>query len=40
MPVAQDGKVAGVISEIDVLNAFARALGDGFAKPYRWAFAR
>lgn len=40
LPVVQGRKVVGVLSETDVLNAFARALGEGFAKPYRWAFAR
>jgi acetoin utilization protein AcuB len=40
LPVVQGSKVVGVLSEMDVLDAFARALGDGFAKPYRWAFAR
>jgi acetoin utilization protein AcuB len=40
LPVVQSGKVVGILSEVDVLDAFARALGNGFAKPYRWAFAR
>jgi hypothetical protein len=28
-----------LLSEDDVLKAFAQALGQGFAKPYRWAWA-
>jgi acetoin utilization protein AcuB len=40
LPVVQTGKVVGIITEVDLLDAFARALGDGFMKPYRWAFAR
>ncbi len=40
LPVVQAGKVVGIVSEMDLLDALARALGNGFAKPYRWAFAR
>jgi acetoin utilization protein AcuB len=40
LPVVTGGRVAGILSETDVLKAFAEALGQGFAKPYRWALAR
>ena len=40
LPVVRDGKVVGVVTEMDLLNELARALGDGAAKSFRWAFAR
>lgn len=39
LPVVVHGRIAGILSETDVLKTFAQALGQGFAKPYRWAFA-
>lgn len=39
LPVVSGGRVVGILSEADVLKKFARALGQGFAKPYRWALA-
>lgn len=39
LPVVAHGRVVGILSEVDVLKTFVRALGDGFAKQYRWAFA-
>jgi acetoin utilization protein AcuB len=40
LPVVQAGKVVGIVTEVDLLDALARALGNGFARPFRWAFAR
>jgi acetoin utilization protein AcuB len=38
--VAPDGKVRGILTESDVLQAFREVLDTGMlAKPYRWAFA-
>jgi CBS domain-containing protein len=39
LPVVSAGRVIGILSEIDVLKTFAQALGQGFAKPDRWALA-
>jgi CBS domain-containing protein len=39
LPVVTRGRVVGILSEVDVLKTFAQALGQGFAKPYRWAVA-
>jgi CBS domain-containing protein len=39
LPVVSGGRIVGILSELDVLKAFARALGQGFAKPDRWALA-
>jgi CBS domain-containing protein len=39
LPVVAHGRVVGILSETDVLKAFSQALGQGFAKPYRWASA-
>ncbi|MBI1846532.1 MAG: CBS domain-containing protein [Candidatus Rokubacteria bacterium] len=39
LPVVAGGRVVGILSETDVLKAFAHALGQGFAKPDRWALA-
>jgi len=37
--VVAGGRVVGILSESDVLKTFAQALGQGFAKPDRWALA-
>lgn len=37
LPVVARGRVVGLLSEVDVLRTFAQALGQGFARPYRWA---
>ena len=39
LPVVARGRVVGILSEADVLGTFAETLGQGFAKPYRWALA-
>ena len=39
LPVVAHGRIVGILSETDVLKTFSQALGQGFAKPYRWAFA-
>jgi CBS domain-containing protein len=39
LPVVAGGRMVGMLSEIDVLRTFSRALGQGFAKPDRWALA-
>jgi acetoin utilization protein AcuB len=39
LPVVASGRVVGILSEIDVLKTFARALRQEFAKPERWALA-
>jgi acetoin utilization protein AcuB len=39
LPVVERGRVVGILSEVDVLRTFSRALGQGFAKPERWALA-
>ena len=39
LPVVTGGRVVGILSEADVLKAFAQVLGQGFAKPDRWALA-
>lgn len=40
LPVVDDDKVVGILTEHDVLGAFERILGEGvIAKPYRWALA-
>jgi acetoin utilization protein AcuB len=39
LPVVAGGRIVGMLSEIDVLKTFSRALGQGFAKPDRWALA-
>ncbi len=37
LPVVARGRIVGILSEGDVLKTFSQALGQGFAKPYRWA---
>lgn len=38
LPVLDGERVVGIITETDVLRAFANVLGEGvLAKPYRWA---
>jgi len=38
LPVADTGRVVGILTESDVLRAFQSILGEGvLAKPYRWA---
>jgi acetoin utilization protein AcuB len=39
LPVVSGGRIVGILSETDVLKAFAQALGRGFARPDRWALA-
>ena len=39
LPVVSAGRVVGILGEIDVLKTFAQALGQGFSKPARWAWA-
>jgi acetoin utilization protein AcuB len=39
LPVVRGGKVVGILSETDVLRAFEQALGQGLARPHRWALA-
>jgi acetoin utilization protein AcuB len=39
LPVVARGRIVGILSETDVLKTFSQALGQGFAKPYRWAMA-
>ena len=39
LPIVSGGRVVGILTETDVLKAFAQALGQGLAKPYRWAWA-
>jgi acetoin utilization protein AcuB len=39
LPVVSGGRITGILSETDVLKTFARALGEGFSKPERWALA-
>ena len=39
LPVVARGRIVGILSETDVLKTFSQALGQGFAKPYRWAWA-
>lgn len=35
LPVVARGRIVGILTETDVLNTFAEALGQGFAKHYR-----
>jgi len=39
LPVVQGERVVGILSETDVLRAFEQALGQGLARPHRWALA-
>lgn len=40
LPVVENDRVVGIITESDVLRALVDVLGEGvLAKPYRWAFA-
>jgi acetoin utilization protein AcuB len=39
LPVVTRGRIVGILSETDVLKTFSQALGQAFAKPYRWALA-
>jgi acetoin utilization protein AcuB len=39
LPVVARGRVVGILTEADVLKTFSRALGQGFARPDRWALA-
>jgi len=40
LPVVEGDRVVGILTEIDVLEAFERVLGEGvIARPYRWAAA-
>jgi acetoin utilization protein AcuB len=39
LPVVSGGRVVGILSETDVLKTFSQALGQGFARPERWALA-
>jgi acetoin utilization protein AcuB len=39
LPVVQDGRVVGILTEADLVRALADALGAGvLSRPYRWAF--
>ncbi len=37
LPVLSGGRVVGILTEHDVLKTFSQALGQGWARPYRWA---
>jgi CBS domain-containing protein len=40
LPVVDDDRVVGILTETDVLRTFREMLGEGvLARPYRWAFA-
>jgi acetoin utilization protein AcuB len=40
LPVVEGDRVVGIVTETDVLRAFAKVLGEGvLARPYRWALA-
>lgn len=39
LPVVARGRIVGILSETDVLRTFSQAAGQGFAKPYHWAWA-
>jgi acetoin utilization protein AcuB len=40
LPVLQQGRLVGILTERDVIRAFEEALGtDALTRPYRWAFA-
>jgi acetoin utilization protein AcuB len=40
LPVVEGDRVVGIVTETDVLRAFADVLGQGvLARPYRWALA-
>ena len=39
LPVVTRGRVVGILSETDVLRTLSQALGQGFARPDRWARA-
>lgn len=40
LPVVDRDRVVGIVTETDVLRAFARVLGEGvLARPYRWALS-
>lgn len=39
LPVVEQGRVAGILTEADLVRALADALGAGvLSRPYRWAF--
>jgi CBS domain-containing protein len=39
LPVVEDGRVVGILTEADLVRALADALGAGvLSRPYRWAF--
>jgi acetoin utilization protein AcuB len=38
LPVVKNGRLVGILTEADVLRAFAEILGEGvLSRPYRWA---
>jgi len=38
LPVVKNGRLVGILTETDVIRAFAEVLGEGIlARPYRWA---
>jgi acetoin utilization protein AcuB len=38
LPVVKNGRLVGILTETDVIRAFAEVLGEGvLARPYRWA---